>query len=177
MKRGEAVSANSHWILLAAACAFVFQLRMASSPMSAHDPGVRTGGVDSGRPVAGLTAAQLEYFVAGRNAFAESETIGDGLGPRMNLDSCGSCHAQPAVGGSSPVRNPQFVFANQDGAADLVPPFILPNGPVREARFVLNRNGTPTAVCTTCSRLAAVTGRPDAGWGSRTSIPSWRTAT
>lgn len=142
MERGEAVSTNSHWILLAA-CVFIFQLRMASSPMSAHDPGVRPGGADSGGPVAGLTAAQLEYFVAGRDAFAEAETIGDGLGPRMNLDSCGGCHAQPAVGGSSPARNPQFAFASQDGAADLVPPFILPNGPVREARFILNRNGTP----------------------------------
>ena len=60
------------------------------------------------------------------------------------------CHAQPAIGGSSPglnspqnpVANPQVALATLDGALNSVPSFITPNGPVREARFVKNSNGT-----------------------------------
>ena len=58
-----------------------------------------------------------------------------GLGPRFNLDSCGGCHAQPAVGGSSPAVNPQVALANKFGADNVVPFFITRNGPVREVRF------------------------------------------
>ena len=61
----------------------------------------------------------------------------------MNLDSCAGCHAQPAIGGSSPPLNPQVAFANQMGAANHLPDFIRANGPVREARFVKNADGTP----------------------------------
>ena len=54
------------------------------------------------------------------------------------------CHAQPAIGGSSPgqkspqnpVPNPQVALATLDGATNTVPSFITANGPVREARFV-----------------------------------------
>src|SRR5262245_9514180 len=62
--------------------------------------------------------------------------------PRMNLDSCAGCHSQPAVSGSSPAINPQFASANQAGGTDRVPPFLSSRGPVREARFVLNPDGT-----------------------------------
>src|SRR5262249_7553095 len=86
---------------------------------------------------------QTEYFTAGQTDFAESETVADGLGPRMNLDSCGGCHAQPALGGSSPPVNPQVAFAAQPGAADHGPSFITANRRVREVRFVANRDGTP----------------------------------
>jgi CxxC motif-containing protein (DUF1111 family) len=51
-----------------------------------------------------------------------------------------SCHAQPAVGGSSPFSNPQVQFAN---SSNTLPSFILANGPVREARYIKNSNGTP----------------------------------
>jgi CxxC motif-containing protein (DUF1111 family) len=60
----------------------------------------------------------------------------------MNLDSCGGCHMQPALGGSSPFVNPQFAFAKKNGGTDTVPSFIRENGPVREARFVKNADGT-----------------------------------
>jgi cytochrome c peroxidase len=30
------------------------------------------------------------------------EQVADGLGPTFNSNSCSSCHAQPALGGSSP---------------------------------------------------------------------------
>ena len=66
-----------------------------------------------------------------------------GLGPRFNADSCGTCHAHPAVGGSSPAHNPQVDLANRDGGNNTVPSFISANGPVREARFI-NVPGTNT---------------------------------
>jgi CxxC motif-containing protein (DUF1111 family) len=59
-----------------------------------------------------------------------------GLGPRFNLDSCAGCHAQPAVGGTSPSTNPQIAAAKANGANNKVPNFISKNGPVREARFI-----------------------------------------
>ncbi|HTS37371.1 MAG TPA: di-heme oxidoredictase family protein [Candidatus Solibacter sp.] len=69
---------------------------------------------------------------------------GSGLGPTFNGNSCAQCHAQPAIGGSSPgqnspqnpVPNPQVALATLDGAVNTVPSFITANGPVREARFV-----------------------------------------
>jgi CxxC motif-containing protein (DUF1111 family) len=60
----------------------------------------------------------------------------------MNLDQCSGCHLQPAVGGTSPSVNPQVAFAGKDGGTDFVPSFIRADGPVREARFVRNADGT-----------------------------------
>lgn len=68
---------------------------------------------------------------------------GVGLGPAFNGNSCAMCHAQPGVMGSSPgllspqkpVPNPQIALASLDGAENVVPPFITPEGPVREVRF------------------------------------------
>ncbi|HEX7794185.1 MAG TPA: di-heme oxidoredictase family protein, partial [Vicinamibacterales bacterium] len=77
----------------------------------------------------------------GKAEFAEAEDVADGMGPRMNLDSCGGCHSQPAVGGTSPAVNPQVAFATQ--GRDTVPSFLSQNGPVREARFVKNADGSP----------------------------------
>ncbi len=109
----------------------------------AQDPGVRGGAAGAGGASAGLTKTQSAFFTAGLGAFTEVDAVPDGLGPRMNLDSCAGCHAQPAVGGTSPFVNPQVAFAGKDGGTDFVPSFIAANGPVREARFVLNPNGTP----------------------------------
>jgi CxxC motif-containing protein (DUF1111 family) len=71
----------------------------------------------------------------------EIDTVPEGLGPRFNLDSCAGCHAFPDVGGSSPKINPQVAVATKNGAKNDVPSFINVNGPVREARFVLNPDG------------------------------------
>jgi len=49
---------------------------------------------------------------------------------------------QAALGGTSPFVNPQVAFAGKDGGTDRVPSFIAANGPVREARFVKNPDGT-----------------------------------
>jgi CxxC motif-containing protein (DUF1111 family) len=113
------------------------------SQTGARDPGVRGGAAAAGTPLPGLSAGQLTFFNAGQTAFNTAEDVPDGLGPRMNLDTCGGCHAAPAAGGSSPATNPQVAFANQDGGTDTVPAFIRANGPVREVRFVKNPDGTP----------------------------------
>ena len=133
----------------AVACLFFFQIEMASSQwggggstFNASDPGVRGGAAGAGGQLEGLSGTQAAFFTAGAVDFAEEENVGDGLGPRMNLDSCGGCHIQPALGGTSPFVNPQVAFAGKDGGTDRVPSFIAANGPVREARFVKNPDGT-----------------------------------
>jgi CxxC motif-containing protein (DUF1111 family) len=114
-----------------------------SSPSMAQDPGVRGGAPGGGGAIVGLTATESAFFTASRDTFQEVDNVASGLGPRMNLDQCSGCHAQPAVGGTSPFVNPQVAFAGKDGGTDIVPSFIAANGPVREARFVRNPDGTP----------------------------------
>jgi CxxC motif-containing protein (DUF1111 family) len=107
-----------------------------------RDPGVRGGTSAAGQPLPGLTQHELDFFEVGLEDFEEAEGIEDGMGPRFNLDGCGGCHEHPAIGGSSPRVNPQFALANAFGARNQVPSFIRPNGPVREARFKFNRDGS-----------------------------------
>jgi CxxC motif-containing protein (DUF1111 family) len=114
----------------------------ASPSTPALDPGVRGGLAGGGGPIVGLTSRENEFFAGGKADFEEVEGVADGLGPRMNLDSCAGCHAQPATGGTSPFVNPQVAFAQKDGGTDTVPFFITSNGPVREARFRFNPDGT-----------------------------------
>ena len=79
----------------------------------AQDPGPRGGPPGAGGPVSGLTSVNAAVFTTGQTNFAEIEKVpADGLGPRFNSNSCGSCHAQPAAGGSAPASNPQVAFAN-----------------------------------------------------------------
>src|SRR3981189_1156044 len=136
------LSSTSLRVSAAAALLIAAQIGIVSSTINAVDPGVRPGTAGAGASLDGLSANQLEYFSAGQADFAESERVADGLGPRMNLDSCGGCHAQPSVGGTSPAINPEMGFRNLDGGTDAPPPFISANGPVREARFVSNHDGT-----------------------------------
>ncbi|MCW5657390.1 MAG: hypothetical protein KIT60_06785 [Burkholderiaceae bacterium] len=112
-------------------------------PSSARDPGPRAGNDSAGAPLAGLTPPQLAAFIAGKADFEEAEEVDEGLGPTMNLDGCGGCHSQPAIGGTSPLVNPQVAFAGKNGMTNKVPPFITASGPVREARFVRNPDGSP----------------------------------
>jgi Di-haem oxidoreductase, putative peroxidase len=136
------------------AAMFLFQIDLVSSQVApqfggggsqfrASDPGVRPGDPGAGGPLPGLSANQAAFFAQGAAEFATAEEVDEGLGPRMNLDSCGGCHSQPAPGGTSPFVNPQVAFATNDGVTDTVPSFISLNGPVREARFVKNPDGTP----------------------------------
>ena len=139
------VTAALLWLMAAAVILLLVQSGSAFSfdRQQARDPGLRGGDAGAGGPLPALSATQNGFFVDGPADFAEAEDVADGLGPRMNLDSCAGCHLQPAVGGSSPALNPQAAFANKLGGSDFVPPFVALNGPVREARFVLNSDGTP----------------------------------
>jgi CxxC motif-containing protein (DUF1111 family) len=126
---------------------------------AAGDPGVRGGAPGAGGPLSGLTAQEAAFFAAGSDAFQEVDAVPDGLGPRFNMNSCAGCHAQPAVGGSSPAVNPQVAVATLAGAANQVPWFVVANGPVREARFKRNPDGSPDGGV---HALFVVTGRTDA---------------
>jgi hypothetical protein len=143
----------------------------ATSP-APHDPGVRGGPAGVGGPLPGLGTTELNLFRAALARFREVDSVsgtlndapagtlnGSGLGPRFNLNSCAGCHAQPAVGGSSPSSNPQIAVAGLDGGANTVPAFISLHGPVREARFINNPDGTPDGGV---HDLFVISGRSDA---------------
>ena len=121
------------------------------------DPGVRGGAAGAGDPLTGLTDAERAFFTAAQAVFAEVDAVPDGLGPRFNLDSCLGCHSQPSSGGSAPAVNPQVAVAQRD--KNTVPSFITADGPVREARFVRNPDGTPDGGV---HGLFVITGRSDA---------------
>jgi CxxC motif-containing protein (DUF1111 family) len=108
----------------------------------ATDPGVRGGPAGAGGPLPGLSPEETAFFNEGFNRFTQVDGVPQGLGPRFNTDSCASCHAYPAVGGTSPFANPEFTVANKNGATNTIPYFVLSDGPVREARFIFNRDGT-----------------------------------
>jgi CxxC motif-containing protein (DUF1111 family) len=118
-------------------------------------------------------------FEKGREQFEEVQsvqgTIPDtelGLGPRFNLDSCGGCHAQPDIGGTSPFANPQVEVAKKEGANNEIPFFVKKDGPVREARFKFNPDGTPDGGV---QALFTITGRNDAP-GCFLAQPDFRSA-
>jgi CxxC motif-containing protein (DUF1111 family) len=138
---------------------------------TARDPGVRGGDAGAGGHLGALTANQIRFFAQGKTEFEAAEEVDEGLGPRMNLDSCGGCHSQPATGGTSPAVNPQVAFARKNGGVDSVPPFILLNGPVREARLVRNPDGTPDGGV---ANTFTITGRTGAT-GCRLAQPDFAT--
>src|SRR5688572_31351753 len=130
----------------------------ATSALAQTDPGVQGGAARAGGPIAGLTANERVFFDVGLEDFEEAEGVGDGLGPRFNLDSCGGCHIQPALGGTSPPVNPQVATATAFGARNTLPPFITRDGPVREARFKTLPNGQRDG---SVHGLFVITGRND----------------
>ncbi len=125
----------------------------------AVDPGVRGGPAGAGGPLPGLSQNELNFFDAAQVRFEDIDAVANGLGPGFNLNSCAGCHAAPAVGGTSPATNPEVAVATLDGAKNVVPSFVTVNGPIREARFVLNPNGTPDGGV---HDLFTITGRADA---------------
>jgi CxxC motif-containing protein (DUF1111 family) len=127
------------------------------------DPGVRGGAPGAGTPLKGLSADETAFFQDGLTRFVEKESVtggqNNGLGARFNSNSCQSCHAQPSVGGSSPAANPSIAIATLNGAKNVVPWFITQNGPIREARFKQNPDGTNDGGV---HNLFVITGRSDA---------------
>jgi len=69
-----------------------------------------------GEPIDGLTASQMERFLAGKVEFQRTFTAETGLGPGFNQDSCASCHSLP-IGGSGSIKVTRF------GSADKGEPF------------------------------------------------------
>jgi CxxC motif-containing protein (DUF1111 family) len=139
------------------ACGYAFgQTR--SAPV---DPGVRGGAAGAGGPFQGLTADETTFFLDGQARFAEIEVVSNGsnngLGPRFNSNQCFSCHSQPSMGGTSPAKNPLPDVAALAGAKNVVPWFIVPNGPIREARFKKSGNADGEV-----HDLFVITGRSDA---------------
>jgi CxxC motif-containing protein (DUF1111 family) len=132
------------------------------------DPGVRGGPSGSGGPLAGLSTAQLNMFNATKETFKEVDSVygtlpgeeGAGLGPSFNHNSCAACHTQPATGESSPAVNTQISVATLRGARNTIPPFITSDGPIREARFKQNSDGSPDGGV---HDLFVITGRVDDG--------------
>src|SRR6516164_11455635 len=126
------------------------------------DPGVRGGPPAAGGPLNGLTADETAFFQDGQARFAEIEVVqggsNNGLGLRFNSNQCLSCHAQPAMGGTSPAKNPLAGVAQLNGAKNTVPWFIAPNGPVREARFKKSNGVSDGSV----HDIFVITGRSDA---------------
>jgi CxxC motif-containing protein (DUF1111 family) len=130
-----------------------------SAASAATDPGVRAG-VSTGDPVPNLTADQKTLFFLGQANFREKEDLGQGLGPRFNLDSCEGCHIFPTHGGSSPPVNPQATVATAMGAKNTLPTFITANGPIREARFKFTPSGARDGGV---HSLFVISGRVDGG--------------
>ena len=128
--------------VLASAALVLFAVPVTSTDPAPRDPGVRPGNPGAGGHLAGLTRNEIRFFDLGKEDFEEAEGVGDGLGPRFNLDGCGGCHSQPAIGGTSPAVNPQVDIATAFGARNFVPSFITRDGPVREARFKYHPDGT-----------------------------------
>jgi CxxC motif-containing protein (DUF1111 family) len=127
------------------------------------DPGVRGGAPGAGGPLSHLTSDEAAFFQDGSSRFAEVEAVAgganNGLGPRFNGNQCQLCHAQPAAGGSSPAQNPLIPLATLSGAKNTVPWFIAASGPIREARFKKNPDGTNDGEV---HNIYVITGRTDA---------------
>jgi CxxC motif-containing protein (DUF1111 family) len=95
-----------------------------------------------------------------------------GLGPAFNGNSCFMCHSQPAIGGSSPAtgtpgfsQNPQLLVAHALGGtnSENLSSFLKANGPIREARFILNENdSTKKQLDGGVHELFSIQGRSDA---------------
>jgi len=137
-----------------------------ATTVTATDPGPRPLPANAGSFLSTLSANEVQIepsitteFNRVHNVMVTSPTDG-GLGPRFNSNSCASCHAYPATGGSSPASNPLFSVYNYNGATNTMPSFITSNGPILEARFI-NIPGTTTPDGN-MHQLFTIKGRTDA---------------
>jgi CxxC motif-containing protein (DUF1111 family) len=162
------------WDVLAATlCISLVALLSTGTLQAQRDPGPRGGSAGAGSYYSTLNTNEQAFFHQAFMRFQEVDSVsgtiakGVGLGPTFNGNSCAMCHAQPTIGGSSPglaspqnpVMNPQVALAGLDGATNFVPSFITADGPVREARFVRNADGSLDGGV---HALYTITGRTDA---------------
>ena len=143
---------------------------MVVQAQTAVDPGVRGGPPCAGAWYSNLDPEMYAAFPVYFSNFTEINEVtqgegGDflrtGLGPRFDSNSCNSCHAQPAAGGSSPPINQLFSVYQANGARNIMPFFERPNGPTLVARFPFKPDlVTPDGHV---QQLFVITGRVDAG--------------
>lgn len=165
-------------------------LFFASTISAQTDPGVQSGNRGTGAAFSSVQlnspSGILSFFTDGQTRFQAVESVSgspsgnNGLGPRFNSNSCSSCHAQPAAGGSGGPSNPQAQFTSNGVApGNRTPSFVTPNGPTLEARFpfFFNSNGTVDYEAPNggVEDLFTVNGRSDAGSCSLPQ-PSFNTA-
>ena len=130
-------------LMMLGAFAFVFVTVLTAANNNPTDPGPRVGNAGAGGAMANLTVKEAKFFDAGLDEFEEVQSVTgsvanteEGLGPRFNSNSCVSCHAHPAVGGTSPPINPQMTVGPPNEVLTLTSLGIISqNGPVREVRF------------------------------------------
>lgn len=139
------------------------------------DPGPRGGSPGAGGPVSSLSDSDKLFFSQALMRFQQVTSVagtipgedGRGLGPSFNSNGCGTCHIEPAIGGTSPgpmsrikpLPNPEIAVATLDGATNVIPSFVTADGPAREARFVTFPDGSPDGGV---HDLFTITGRTDA---------------
>ena len=135
---------TTRWSLAIVLCAFAFVFAtVVMADNTPTDPGPRAGNAGAGGRIANLTVKEAKFFDAGLDEFLEVQSVDgnaedteEGLGPRFNSNSCVSCHAHPAVGGTSPPDNPQVTIGHPVQVKVLTDlQIISPKGPVREVRF------------------------------------------
>src|ERR1700689_4952260 len=95
------------------------------------DPGPRPLPANAGNFYSALTPNQSAITTRLTQIFTEVNFVAGGplvktvgLGPRFNSNSCNSCHAYPAVGGSSSPTNPLFGVYQLMGATNTMPYFV-----------------------------------------------------
>ena len=147
--------------------------------VTATDPGPRPLPASAGGFLPSLSANEQQIepsitteFNRVHDVIVTSPTDG-GLGPRFNSNSCASCHAYPAPGGSSPPSNPLFSVYHLNGATNTMPFFITSTGPILEGRFI-NVPGTSTPDGTVHQNFT-IKGRSDAH-GCSITQPDFTTA-
>ncbi len=168
---------NERKLVSAVVCLGLFMTISAGRVQAQQDPGPRGGQSAAGSFYPTLGTNEQSSFAEALKTFMEVDSVsgtmkgedGSGLGPTFNGNGCAQCHAQPAIGGSSPglkspqkpIPNPQVGLATLDGATNSVPSFITPDGPVREARFVYTITQRGAVPDGGVHGLYTITGRTD----------------
>ena len=168
---------NQGRLVFAVVCLGLLTTVTAGRLEAQQDPGPRGGQAAAGSFYPMLGTNEQAGFAEALKTFMEVDSVsgtvkgedGEGLGPTFNGNGCAQCHAQPAIGGSSPglkspqnpIPNPQVALATLDGASNTVPSFITPDGPVREARFVYTITQRGASPDGGVHGLYTITGRSD----------------
>src|SRR6266550_5043457 len=171
------VQVNQRYFVSAVVCLGLLTTIIAGKVQAQQDPGPRPGTDSVGSFYSTLSPNEQSSFAEASRTFMEVDSVsgtmkgedGAGLGPTFNGNGCAQCHAQPAIGGSSPglkspqnpLPNPQVALATLDGAANRVPSFITPDGPVREVRFVYTITQRGASPDGGVHGLYTITGRTD----------------